>query len=781
MLPAVMRPKADGADRAQRTRARAARIGAALALALAVALAVVASGCSPLVRYGDIEPAPGKQVLVEVRVRPVDRKPVPPAALSASSHAAFRDELLVPPAKVSSETVASEMAADVQSSASSADDAAVDLAELGTDARRVEAMYAARGYFRARTTKWRIVPGPNRTARLDLEVREGPPTIVKEIVFSGIAPSPTDEAMNARLRELERDLPELVLLAEGDVWEEDRYLRSLDLVQRAFRERGFIHATVTGDNWVSRERHEVAVWFAIEHGPLVRASGVVTVAGQHNIPMRRIRARVGIDEGDILESKLLRETEQRVSELGPFFAVQVRPKRSEGKLSVKVADETPPPPPADDPQSGPASGPVDGQAPASGPVDGQAPTGGQGPAKAAPAPEDDDGAEVEPAEVLPGEVDLDVQLQEAALWDVTVGPAVTTDGTKLELALPTTFTHRNLFNQVVALRASVKPAFVLPDFKTSESDWGLVAKLGLDVPSFFEEFLRFGIEASYERDVAQAAHNQQLGARVGFSRRVATGLVARLGYELSQVDYKANNGLENVAAELARDYVDFRYKDSAFLSWLSAGLVLDLRDGLYDARHGAYAALTLDYGDAWVGSQIRFARGSLDGRGYLTFDAIPWFTIALRAKVGAIWFPQEQGTPQTLRFMSGGPTSDRGFNTDTMGDYICAVKPGHDPLKALNDPECGASAVDRIYIGGNFVLEGNVELRFQPGAWGFVAFMDVGRLWSRYQDIDLAEVFVTVGPGVRLATPVGPLRVDVGLRLGEQRDRVIHFSLGQAF
>ena len=44
----------------------------------------------------------------------------------------------------------------------------------------------------------------------------------------------------------------------------------------------------------------------------------------------------------------------------------------------------------------------------------------------------------------------------------------------------------------------------------------------------------------------------------------------------------------------------------------------------------------------------------------------------------------------------------------------------------------------------------------------FVAFVDAGNVWTRGEDeLDDTPIFVTPGIGVRLSTPVGPIRLDV--------------------
>src|SRR6185436_2294857 len=68
-------------------------------------------------------------------------------------------------------------------------------------------------------------------------------------------------------------------------------------------------------------------------------------------------------------------------------------------------------------------------------------------------------------------------------------------------------------------------------------------------------------------------------------------------------------------------------------------------------------------------------------------------------------------------------------------------------------------------------------------------FMDSGNVWARASDIDLSELRASPGFGVRIATPVGPIRLDLGFKLDRrelspgrlERRSIWHISLGQAF
>jgi hypothetical protein len=76
-----------------------------------------------------------------------------------------------------------------------------------------------------------------------------------------------------------------------------------------------------------------------------------------------------------------------------------------------------------------------------------------------------------------------------------------------------------------------------------------------------------------------------------------------------------------------------------------------------------------------------------------------------------------------------------------------------------------ADSVRVAATGGNTFALGNVELRVPSPVFSsrlrFAAFVDVGGVWQRQGPRSGRVIRVTPGVGIRIATPLGPARLDV--------------------
>lgn len=98
--------------------------------------------------------------------------------------------------------------------------------------------------------------------------------------------------------------------------------------------------------------------------------------------------------------------------------------------------------------------------------------------------------------------------------------------------------------------------------------------------------------------------------------------------------------------------------------------------------------------------------------------------------------------PISERFFAGGGSSLRGFDTDYAGPL--------DPV--TNKP-----------VGGNALIIGSAELRIPLLRFVHLAgFYDVGNVFQSPSNIRLPDFSHTIGMGLRIKTPFGPLRADYG-------------------
>ena len=70
------------------------------------------------------------------------------------------------------------------------------------------------------------------------------------------------------------------------------------------------------------------------------------------------------------------------------------------------------------------------------------------------------------------------------------------------------------------------------------------------------------------------------------------------------------------------------------------------------------------------------------------------------------------------------------------------------------------------------------------GLTRLVAFLDAGNVWERHDAFDISDLRWGGGFGVRVITPIGPVRIDIGYKLDKktgERPREVHFGIGASF
>jgi translocation and assembly module TamA len=129
--------------------------------------------------------------------------------------------------------------------------------------------------------------------------------------------------------------------------------------------------------------------------------------------------------------------------------------------------------------------------------------------------------------------------------------------------------------------------------------------------------------------------------------------------------------------------------------------------------------------------------------------------LKLRAEGGAVIAATRDGVPSPLLFRTGGDTTVRGYSFESLG-----VK------------------IPNATIGGRYLAIASAEVdHFLPPLWGLAAFVDAGNAGDSLSQL---RPVVGYGVGLRVRSPIGPLRVDLAYGQ-ETHDLRLHMSVGLSF
>lgn len=231
---------------------------------------------------------------------------------------------------------------------------------------------------------------------------------------------------------------------------------------------------------------------------------------------------------------------------------------------------------------------------------------------------------------------------------------------------------------------------------------------------------------------------------------------ADLTYRLEKVE------ISDVSTDATADLK--REEGSNNISSLTLALTRDTTDSAYNPSNGYQLFGSVEGAGGPFGGDKDF----LKWYGSSTFYIPPHENHVIELKLRAGLVDAYGGTdsvPIYERFYAGGANTIRGFRERRVGPK--------DP--ASNDP-----------IGGEALLIGNAEyvfpiVEFLKGA----IFFDAGNVWSKVGDFASGGYKYGTGAGVRVKTPIGPVKLDYGFPLkvdaGEKKRGRFHFTLSKAF
>ncbi len=177
-------------------------------------------------------------------------------------------------------------------------------------------------------------------------------------------------------------------------------------------------------------------------------------------------------------------------------------------------------------------------------------------------------------------------------------------------------------------------------------------------------------------------------------------------------------------------------------------------DDLIRPKKGYRYELELRGTGEFLGSDTRFLQ-VLTG-GDLILPLPLQFTLFSRGQAGFTLLSDPlRELPPSVRFFAGGDRSIRGYAYQSLGPRDASGK----------------------VVGGKHLLVGSIEIeRALSNILALAVFYDVGNAFNDFKDIDPQQ---GIGLGLRLYTPIGPIRLDLAYQLGvKDPDFRIHLSVG---
>ena len=370
-----------------------------------------------------------------------------------------------------------------------------------------------------------------------------------------------------------------------------------------------------------------------------------------------------------------------------------------------------------------------------------------------------------------------VTVREADFLRLRLGGGAGIEQSYQQLRLVADFAHLDLFRGLQRLEFQNELAYrFIFGAAEAESGFAGISALRFTQPAVIGDRIDLAVGLTYERQLTLSFVSQSLRASVGVPIRFRRWLYLVPSYQVQRY-FDVRTFTSPVAT--GRPLPPVNCPGGCTFSFLEQRLVMDRRSDPFEPRSGFFAAIGLQEGGEFLGGDFDWLRLVPEFRTYLPLG--PDWVLALRLEAGILqplqserscqevaptpYDAETRCSPIVVRFFGGGAAGFRGVGATRLS-----------PLQAVEVGRGENRETVFVPLGGNSSLLGTTELRYYLSSmWAAVFFADVGNVAARPTEaFEFRELHLAVGSGIRLRTPVGPIRLDLSYRPLRRPIRVVN-------
>ncbi|WP_461637097.1 outer membrane protein assembly factor BamA [Labilibaculum euxinus] len=272
-------------------------------------------------------------------------------------------------------------------------------------------------------------------------------------------------------------------------------------------------------------------------------------------------------------------------------------------------------------------------------------------------------------------------------------------------------------------------------------------------PDVWSKNLDFILNPFFSREREDSYEVDRLGTSVAFQKELTKKSAAYISYSFGKDKVDISKSNDSLSIEDAG-------KLNHNKSGVTLGYNLNTTNDIFSPEKGWKYEGTATYMGIGFNSQFHYYKIMTE----IDYFHSLWKNVVFAGKIKTGIIEPTQGDSQSPiedRFLMGGALSLRGW--------------GRNQISPKN--EAGSK------LGGNSMMETSAEIRFPLyGIFSGTAFTDFGNSWLNSWEFKLNQLNYDAGLGLRVKTPVGPIRLDVASPLFEGKFRTQFFiTIGHAF